>query len=456
MFSKDTFKKLTKPKRERAQSAPPSATTLLRDSVFSTRVLFTKNKRNVIPSQHSSLTRSIPHREEEEEEEDNVTVSTASVTRSLPFRKTDRVNALVNALQNESLFDVTLVGKQGAHVRASKYVLSCRCDFFAHKFSTHAHHHQVVEEEEQVYIGEYDAHVIQAMADYCVTGELTDFTKTHAIHPQLTSVENIVQLARLAVDFNFWPLQMECHQLSRRFMNQHLHTACLFYAQDKACPADILRYATCTLQECPKQALLGENTFVSILSSKRMETLLQYLSRDLQELEKVKLLQFWLQQDEHDLKVARRLASTYIDLTTIRMTDETFSLLLESNLFDAQDIPPVDSSLSSQSDQDECKEEHVVVTGAGKMTVNGIYVLNEEEDMYVTSDGDYTLYCWNETWHIAATCDLSHSLYQCASNQEEKVPCSGWKSVGAERPVPTCVWKGAQDEKSGGEREEES
>eukprot|EP00544_Gedaniella_sp_CCMP2646_P009403 CAMPEP_0202481714 /NCGR_PEP_ID=MMETSP1361-20130828/1189_1 /ASSEMBLY_ACC=CAM_ASM_000849 /TAXON_ID=210615 /ORGANISM="Staurosira complex sp., Strain CCMP2646" /LENGTH=450 /DNA_ID=CAMNT_0049109273 /DNA_START=72 /DNA_END=1424 /DNA_ORIENTATION=- len=450
MFSNDTFKKLTKPKRERAQSAP-SATTLLRDSFVRTRVPFIKNKRN-IPPQHSTSTRSIPH----PEEEDNVTVSTASLTRSLPFRKTDRVNALVNALQNESLYDVTLVGKQGAHVRASKYVLSCRCDFFADKFSTHAYHQEEAEEEEQVYIGEYDAHVIQAMADYCVTGELTDFTKTHAIHPQLTSVENIVQLARLAVDFNFWPLQMECHQLSRRFMNLHLHTACLFYAQDKACPTDILRYATCTLQECPKQALFGENTFVSILSSKRMETLLQSLARDLQELEKVKLLQLWLQQGEHDLQVARRLASTYIDMSRIRVTNETVTLLLESNLFDAQDIPPVDSSLSSHTDQDECKEEHVVVTGAGKKAVNGIYMLNEEEDMFVTSDGDYTLYCWNETWHIAATCDLSHSLYQCASNQEEKVPCSGWKSLGAERPVPTCVWKGAQDEKSGGEREEGS
>ena len=98
------------------------------------------------------------------------------------------------------------------------------------------------------------------------------------------------------------------------------------------------------------------------------------------------------------------------------------------------------------------------MTGAGRKAVNGIYLVDEEEeDMYVTANGDYTLYCWKETWHIAATYDLSNSLYQCASNNEEKVPSRGWTSVGADRPVPTCVWKAAakdNGERIEGEREE--
>ena len=222
--------------------------------------LFKSKRAHLKPQQQYASARTI---HEEEEEHDNVTVSTASVSRSLPStssRRTDRVNALVNALKNQHLCDVTLVGKEGVRVRASKYVLTCRCEYFENKFSAHAYHQVVEEEEEQLYIGEYSQHVIQAMVDYCFTGELTDFTSKHAFLPVLESVENIVQLARIAVDLSFLPLQIEAYQQSRRFMNQHLYTACLFYAQDKTCPTDLLKYAQLTLQECPEQALFGTKT----------------------------------------------------------------------------------------------------------------------------------------------------------------------------------------------------
>jgi hypothetical protein len=128
------------------------------------------------------------------------------------------------------------------------------------------------------------------------------------------------------------------------------------------------------------------------------------------------------------------------------LTNEHVALLQESGLFD--EIPESVDGMEVLQEECTTDAEHVLVSGASMEAVNGVYIKirdqqqEEEETMYVTSSGDYALYWWNKTWHIAATCDLSNSLYQCIASQEQ-VPSSGWKSVGADTPAPTCTWKAA-------------
>jgi len=330
--------------------------------------------------------------------------------------------------------DVTLVGKDGVTVRASKYVLACRCQSLENKLYTPATCTTQQEQQQVVHMGDYTEIALQALVEYCFTGELLSFWKLHESLSHKTAVHYITELATLAHDYCFSPLEMQVYQLARRLMNQHPTTACLFYNTGQR---DVQHYARQTLQECPREALFSTN--VTCLTPERLETLLSTHDglENLGEIKKVQLLQVW--SEGNNVQVARQCAAKYIDLSKIRLDQENVTTLKHSGLFHDDDIPQATVCITD----DECNVERVVVEGAGMDSVNGVYYreLDEEEVheevMYVY--GNMTLYCWNDTWHIAPTCDLSNSLYQCSASGT-LVPTNKWQSVGGTSPAPRCTW----------------
>lgn len=384
-----------------------------------------------------------------------------SATNNSNNRKNPLVKALVAALQKDHMLDVTLVGKKGVNVRASRYVLSCRCEALEDKLyskATCTKTRNEGEEEYEVYIGDYSEVAIKALVEYCFTGELLEFYKSHASSPLGSSVDYILELSRLANDYHFSPLKMEVHQLSRRLMNQHPSTACLFFSNTR-CPVDTKTYAQQTLQECPQEALLAStNNHVASLPPSRLETLFdEDLLQDLEEMDKAKLLQLWSEGSGNDVQVARRISTLYIDLTRIPLDDEeNLSSLKSSNLFDEDVLSQLQSGASTSEPQRLVDEEHVVVRGAGLDAVNTVFIRDySEQDMFLTECDTYTLYCWNGMWHIAASCDLSNSLYQCLTDEsfggvtiQEQVPSHGWQCVGAPDPAPECTWIAARGSES--------
>jgi hypothetical protein len=357
------------------------------------------------------------------------------------------------------MLDVTLVGREGVAVRASRYVLACRCEALEDKLYTAATCTQTERQEEEIHVGEYSEISIKALVEYCFTGELLEFWKLQSsLLEQATAVERIVELSQLAQAYRFRPLEMENYQLSRRLMNQYPSTACLFYSNSQT-PLDIKSFARETIEECSREALLCcTNNHVTSLPPAQLEELFteDETLEDLSEMDKVKLLRLWSEGGGNDLQVAQRCSAAHIDLTRIHLDEQTVATLKASELFEEDDIIQAQSMACRRQEEEaepQRQEEHVIVQGAGMEAVNGIYMRDleqdDDEDMYVASCGTMTLYSWSGTWHIAAACDLSNSLYQCSAarspnvprdQRPPKVPSHGWQPVGAPAPAPRCTW----------------
>lgn len=331
------------------------------------------------------------------------------------------VKALVAALQKEHMLDVTLVGREGVQVRASRYVLACRCEKLEKKLYHSGTHPQV----ELVHLGDYTDKVLRGFVEYCFTGELVEFSSGDW---SPSTVTDVIELFRMAQDYCFRLLKNEVYQLARKVMNCRPPLATLFY-NDAA--SDIQSYARQTLLECSREALFADESFVDRLSAERIEGLVG----DLEELDAIKLCAKWMATTDaaNATEVARRLAST-IDLTELHMTDNVQTILKESGLFDDDTIRQATKSACKAKER--MNVDRVLVEGAGEESVNGIYYRSdedEEECMYVKDCGTMGLHCWNNRWHIGRTYDLSHSLYISTP--------MGWRSVLTEHdPPPDCTW----------------
>jgi hypothetical protein len=265
--------------------------------------------------------------------------------------------------------------------------------------------------------------------EYCFTGQLAEFGSGEATP---STVRDVVELSRLAMEYRFRLLKNEVYQLARKIMNCHASLASLFY--DEA-TSDIKSYARQTLQECPSEALFAPQSFVHCISAKGIEELV----RDVEELDAIRLCVKWMNTADapNATEVARRCAST-IDLTEVRLTDSVETMLQESGLFGEDVIRHAMESACSEKERTDV--DRVSVEGAGDESVNGIYYRSEDEECIYTQEcGTISLHCWNDRWHIGRTVDLSCSLYISTP--------MGWQSVLTEHnPPPQCTWmpKGAE------------
>ena len=496
MFSRDQLKRLKKPRRERSHSAPIipayNHSDYSSDTTTDRRFVFARRRKQHSGDGDTATTTTSgfqsARRFEEHESSSSlslddsgtpsvqkVVASNNNITRNK--RQVPLVKALVAALQKEHMLDVTLVGKDNATVRASRYVLACRCESLERVlYQNHATcicttTSSPLQQDEQVYIGDYTEIVLRALVEYCFTGELIQFWKHHVSHATEHAVECMLQLSNCAHQYKFRLLSREVYQLARRFLNQHAQMALLFiilhgnhsHGASSSSSLEMISYAKQTIQECPREALLLESCrrhdYVTRLSPEQVSSLFQDGTLDsLSELDKVRVLQRWAAAAETSfVSVARNICSHYVDLKRILLSendDDIRTTLIESGLFDTlpETIPTVSSEDDDNDDKDERSlAERVVVKGAGMESVNGIYYRNptnddEEDDddeeyvMYVNSSGSVTLHCWNGTWHVAASCDLSNSLYQCEGKGVLLPPSVGWQSVGAPEPAPICTW----------------
>lgn len=178
------------------------------------------------------------------------------------------------------------------------------------------------------------------------------------------------------------------------------------------------------------------------------------------------VLRRWVSLDEERrLETAKALAS-HIDLVCIN-PEHLVHVVKKSSFMDAtrvdaalMEIEEIQSNLSPE------EQEHVLVEGAGRSCVDGLYVRKEEElglgsdeflfikesaDNYGDdSCPDYSLYLYQSTWSIAPSFDPSNVLYSCrtAGPPSSHPPSQGWKTVEGDLPAPDCTWKSPKFRKS--------
>jgi hypothetical protein len=272
-------------------------------------------------------------------------------------------------------------------------------------------------------VGDYTDKVLRGFVEYCFTGQLVEFSSGES---SSSTVTDVIELSRMAQEYSFRLLKNEVYQLARKVMNCHPTLATLFYND---ATSDIQSYARQTLQECPREALFADESFVDRIS----EELIEGLVRDMEELDAIQLCAKWMATTDaaNATEVARRCAST-IDLTKLHLTVDVLTILKESGLFDDDTIRQATESACNEKERTNV--DRVLVEGAGEESANGVYYRSDEDECIYTKDcGTMGLHRWNDRWHIGRTYDLSHSLYISTP--------MGWQSVLTEQdPPPYCTW----------------
>jgi len=108
------------------------------------------------------------------------------------------VRAMEDPMENESLCDVTLLGKDGAKVRAVKYMIGCRSPCLQEKL-----YDSETQASGEAFLGEYGAEVLKALKEFCHRGEISETTFGERVDE---TARAMVELADLALIYEFGPL----------------------------------------------------------------------------------------------------------------------------------------------------------------------------------------------------------------------------------------------------------
>jgi len=102
--------------------------------------------------------------------------------------------ALSDAMDDDRMADVTLVGRCGVGVRAIKYVIACQCPALKDKLYDDPSKAQIV-------IGDYSESVLHALKEYCYTSSINKSLLSKESIPG--SIHQLVELASLASAYKF-------------------------------------------------------------------------------------------------------------------------------------------------------------------------------------------------------------------------------------------------------------
>ena len=179
---------------------------------------------------------------------------------------------------------------------------------------------------------------------------------------------------------------------------------------------------------------------------------------DVDEFYMFKILRAWGSVDDSKerqaaaLRMAVHIELKYIEPDLLKTQVRNAGYFDEKQILEA--VKLIEDSLA---DREDYEMERVLVEGAGKDIVNGIYVrvldevgMSEEEILFVkeADDGysDVGLYLWKTKWNIAMCADYSNCFYSCEDDRQKKlanelVPRDPWLTeYGGENPPPAVTY----------------
>lgn len=119
----------------------------------------------------------------------SVTSSVTSFSRSMPM-----VEAMMDAMHDDRLADVTLIGRKGVRVLAAKYVIGCQNHLLQERLYRDPN-------RSEVYIGEYDEQVLLALKEFCHTGSISENQIATEVNDSTARL--LVGLTDLALSYQF-------------------------------------------------------------------------------------------------------------------------------------------------------------------------------------------------------------------------------------------------------------
>ena len=244
------------------------------------------------------------------------------------------VDALISGMDDDRMTDVTLVGRDGAKVRATKFILACRSPVLQEKLYQDP-------TQVEVFIGDYGEDAIRAMKEYCHTGAIKGsvlMTKNNE-----EAARGLVELATLAKVYGFEPLYGEADTLLRQLINYSpwLATACFDSAgsETELMEEFLLQFIK---GRCPD--LLLETSSLKYMSQHRLLILLDGLICS--DVEMLKYLEKWIKMKGANLEKVHFLrANAAIRLSLVRLLEdpEMAPRVHSSGIFDLCMVESIDN-----------------------------------------------------------------------------------------------------------------
>eukprot|EP00574_Skeletonema_japonicum_P011512 CAMPEP_0201716954 /NCGR_PEP_ID=MMETSP0593-20130828/2818_1 /ASSEMBLY_ACC=CAM_ASM_000672 /TAXON_ID=267983 /ORGANISM="Skeletonema japonicum, Strain CCMP2506" /LENGTH=684 /DNA_ID=CAMNT_0048206895 /DNA_START=169 /DNA_END=2223 /DNA_ORIENTATION=- len=387
---------------------------------------------------------------------------------------------LLNGMSKSHMLDVALVGSDQQSVMASKFVLACYSPVLEEMFfkppvkvgrksetwllwST-SDGVEVTGAERALVVDCCTSIILKAAVYFCFSGELPEDFDIEG--PNETVARNLAQLDQFAYMYRVAALAEVTYRAARKLINKRPVLACaifdeLSYREGRGGGPDgmgsdsIKRYALDTMREMPMDTLLCGG--VQWMKEDSVESIMQDQDLDVDEFYMFKILKAWGSVDDSERQAAARRMAVHIELKFID-PDLLKTQVKNAGYFEEKQIMEAVKLIEdSLADREAYEMERVLVEGAAKDIVNGIYVrvldevgMSEEEILFVkeADDGysDVGLYLWKTKWNIAMCADYSNCFYSCKDDRQEKlanelVPRVPWVTdYGGEDPPPVVTY----------------
>jgi hypothetical protein len=268
-----------------------------------------------------------------------------SANRSLPAAQTKDIadeKGRVHLIDDDRLADITLIGKDGAQVRAIKYVLACRCAALKEKLYRDP-------SKQEFFMGPYSEAAILALKEYCHTGIIRNSNLLK--RKSEMSARGIVEIATLAEGYSFDALYGEADSIIYEFVSAApwFATACFdAVGSETMLIGEFLR--SFIDRRCPD--LLLETNALKYVSCQRLSALLAVVSSS-NDYEKLQYLEKWVElkgSTSENIKAAQTVAAGHVSLKTLMANPAMTSPVRKSGLFPHLDSKTWDAALSSEED----------------------------------------------------------------------------------------------------------
>ena len=246
------------------------------------------------------------------------------------FTKSDIVETLVDVMKDDSLSDVTLLGRDGVRVRATRYILACQSS------ALHAILYQEPSESE-VFIGDFGEEPICALKQYCVIGSMHRSPLMQTVSPEIFL--GLVEVAALATIYGFDDLYADVDVYLNELIDMAPSLITKAYDEANLDTPLVAKLLVKFIRERSPQLLLETGALKS-LGAQRMQDLLNSLmgtdgTRTFQYLKR------WIDEHggtEENMSFAKEFASRMFCLKSLLRDPKLTPSLKESGFFDPECI----------------------------------------------------------------------------------------------------------------------
>lgn len=173
----------------------------------------------------ATMPQSMPYNNDEQSLASGTTWTTSRTKRSSKSTiqgssQSQVVEALLDALDNDKMADITLIGRDGAQVRATKFVLACQSPAMQEKL----YQDPAVAE---VYLGDFGEQSIRALKHFCQTGSLIRSPILQSKGPE--TIHSLVEVASLATVYKYEALYNDTYAILNQFIEASPSLATIAY-----------------------------------------------------------------------------------------------------------------------------------------------------------------------------------------------------------------------------------